>query len=143
MQLCSTNPDISMLYSRNPDVSDSDTFLGAGPTANTSHHFGTLHFASSRVLMQSFQDFDSRNSKMVNGRLTSTSIVLHLSASLTPLVPHHPFSLQDFAFHDIMIPVAKFMGLPPTKSRNRNPLANPMALVAWIYGPNPPEIRTF
>jgi hypothetical protein len=51
-------------------------------------------------------------------------------------------SLREIAFRDIAIPVAKFTGLPPTKSRNRNPLANPTVLVAWIYGPIPPELRT-
>jgi hypothetical protein len=46
-------------------------------------------------------------------------------------------------FRDIAIPVAKFTGLPPTKPRYRNPRVNPMTLVAWIYGPTPPELRTF
>ena len=71
------------------------------------------------------------------------SIVHNLSTLLTPLAPHRSLSLWDFTFHDIAVPVAKFTGLPPTKSRNRNLLANPMALVAWIYGPTPLELRTF
>jgi hypothetical protein len=71
------------------------------------------------------------------------SIVRHLSASLALVAPHHSLSLRDFTFRDIAIPVARFSELQPTKSRYRNPRVNPTTLVAWIYGPTPPELRTF
>jgi hypothetical protein len=64
--------------------------------------------------------------------------------SLTPLWPHtNPFIFRDFAFHDFVNPVAKFTELQLSKSQYRYPRVNPTALVAWIYGPTPPELRTF
>jgi hypothetical protein len=52
-------------------------------------------------------------------------------------------AFQDFTVHDFTILVAKFTGFQSTKTQYRNPCVNPMALVAWIYGPTPPELRTF
>jgi hypothetical protein len=56
--------------------------------------------------------------------------------SLTPSWPtHRSLGLRDFAFRNIVIPIARFTGLPPTKTRYNYPCVNPMALMAQIYGP--------
>jgi hypothetical protein len=60
--------------------------------------------------------------------------------SLTPVAPHCSLSRRDIAFHDFAILVAMFTGLQPMKPRYGQPRINPMALVARIYSPAPPEI---
>jgi hypothetical protein len=94
---------------------------------------GTSDFAISRIQLQCFRNFTLRNPE----------IACHLSASLTPMVPHPSLGLRDFTVRDITIPVARFTGLQSMKTRYRNPHVNPTTpygLDLWSYSY---ELRTF
>jgi hypothetical protein len=86
IQLCPRTPKSRYSILRNPEMSDSDTFLGAGPTTR-------LLFSTS------FRDFDSRNSEMVNAVDFYVDSVppVHLAGSYGPTQSYRSFTASRFA----------------------------------------------
>jgi hypothetical protein len=91
--------------------------------------------------LRSIANPDVMSSGLHPMKLQNSVPPFHLPTSLWPHT--NPLGFLDIVFHDFVTPVAKFMGLPPVKTQCTYPRVNPTTLMAWIYGPAPPKLRTF